>query len=836
MSHQSSHRATPLAAPSGISRPASRPGSVHSAMGLSVPPAHVSVAAVAQLSASPFPDGSRDPTPLPGEPTEARVPHLDPPEHNPTPRQSLQPTPSARPGSANGGTRSGSASHVTRLSTPVQLQHQPTPLGAGAPQPRFHRDASPVVVVEHPPSSSSPIALRDPTPRSSHPPALGHTQLLPALPIGASCTAPSELMPAEAIPPQPTPSAGGRTPTPIAAAANPSWRGTPTGEADAAPDPAGHASVVAAWTPTVPTGQRTPTLPVHPTVNSNDGGACTPPASVRAQIHEPRLRGDSLPSSGAAAPGCDDRASRTSPEAGVVSQPRSWASLPIGLDRQSGRSLLTGSRRGPFGSLDTGGGSAAAVVGINRAVKREVVETKLGQFYRQHCPAKALNIHEIYEAYENHLPDLFRQLLDKYPKAPPDTFDDVLAIIAPKPTPTAPSTSSPTESAAFGAIGNCGTSFSRGTSEAGCPRALSAAGSMVLGRSPLPHDLAAARSQQGVGPTFEPHAGSQHQPSALKSSASQSARRPKSENATVNFDFTGAGGGRGAGTVAALLAQGQALLESSPSVPDSRTAVASRQQALGYRRQLDSLDHLVEENLKLAQQVADAELAVLHARFRVMLEACLDSDRYSNKVAPGDRLVIECDGRRFNVPLSEAHFRYMLEGPCRAPLPAATSAAKLAKISVVGLAAAQAFGVAQIDANILAAAMREWARHTPHTVTEESFNQASSPASSPYSGARRGLLSRGSTDLRFHTSSTLWWAWPSPVARVDEVQAVSLFADASDGTDAAIAAALQEQLRTDPVASATLDALGLTPNTPLTSLPGFWTHLLNHWEALRRDA
>jgi hypothetical protein len=319
---------------------------------------------------------------------------------------------------------------------------------------------------------------------------------------------------------------------------------------------------------------------------------------------------------------------------------------------------------------------------------------------------------------------------------------------------------------------------------------------------------------------------------------------PSSEKAPrVGFDLTGTKGGN-AGTVAALLSNGQKLLDASPIVPQSAASTAQQRQTEGYRRQLSELDTLVEENVKLAQQVADAELSVLHARFRVLLEHCRSpKSGLSQDCGPGDRMVIAMDGRRFSVPISDALWRYLLEGPCRAPLPARTSGAVLCRVDVLGLRRAANFAGAEIDANIMAAAMREWARQVPHVVTEELADAPHRRAPLGHAPGQRSEMtygqsgasgSGGAGGFRFHTSGSLWWSWPSPVQKHAGVQAQSLFADAGDGNDAAIARTLMSNLDGNPAGAATVEALGLSLNSPLASQPGFWTHLANHWDALVR--
>jgi hypothetical protein len=237
--------------------------------------------------------------------------------------------------------------------------------------------------------------------------------------------------------------------------------------------------------------------------------------------------------------------------------------------------------------------------------------------------------------------------------------------------------------------------------------------------------------------------------------------------------------------------------------------------------------------------VAEAELAVFHERLRVQLEATLDDPRLSQRCEPGDRLTITHSQRRFSVPLSDALWRYVLEGPLQAPLPAPKFGPGLVcSVGVVGLRAAGTFKPLDVDVNVMAAAMREWSRQLPHTVTEDDAVSDATAGSSLVDITGRPRVPAPSPGrTRYHASSELWWAWPAPVQRRRGVDPVSLFASGGNVPDAALEGALEVQLHNDPAVLAVLDTLGLAAGNrsgSVADLPGFRLHFANQWDALTR--
>jgi hypothetical protein len=462
--------------------------------------------------------------------------------------------------------------------------------------------------------------------------------------------------------------------------------------------------------------------------------------------------------------------------------------------------------------------SSSGVETLNRAVRREIVEAKLTQFYRDYCPSKVHHVREIYDASEARIELLFTELLAKYSKAPRNSFDDVKALLRARLPPVVVA------------------------SPARAPSVPSTMSSFYL--TPMAAQVDPQSGPTPAGSFFRlpdvPHSDASSPPAAAP-------LRPRPVAANAHLDNTPA-------SVAALLAQGQELLNASPppgaATPAARSATpssvaapaaadAAERDEAGYRRQVKELESLVERNLALAQQVAEAELAVFHERLRVQLEATLDDPRLSQRCEPGDRLTITHSQRRFSVPLSDALWRYVLEGPLRAPLPAPKFGPGLVcSVGVVGLRAAGAFKPLDVDVNVMAAAMREWSRQLPHTVTEDDAVSGAPTGSSLVDITGRPRVPAPSPGrTRYHASSELWWAWPAPVQRRRGIDPVSLFASGGNVPDAAFEGALEVQLHNDPAALAVLDTLGLAAGSrsgSVADLPGFRLHFANQWDALTR--
>ena len=65
----------------------------------------------------------------------------------------------------------------------------------------------------------------------------------------------------------------------------------------------------------------------------------------------------------------------------------------------------------------------------SEVVEKEIVITKLTQFYQLYCPHKIHIVPDVYDAYREKLPLLFKELLARYPTAPDSTFDDVKELL-----------------------------------------------------------------------------------------------------------------------------------------------------------------------------------------------------------------------------------------------------------------------------------------------------------------------------------------------------------------------------------------------------------------------
>lgn len=364
--------------------------------------------------------------------------------------------------------------------------------------------------------------------------------------------------------------------------------------------------------------------------------------------------------------------------------------------------------------MDTQSDTSGKEPKAHDAVRREIVETKLTDFYATHCPSKIHHVREIYEAYAEDLPQLFRTLLDKYPRAPRNTFEEVRQLIDAAPA---------------------------------CPR-----------------------TDMGGSSSTDDHLHDRMAPL----------------------------------TVAGLLDDGDQLLAASPPPPPMPTQAALNAQLA--EAAASELHSIVEENLRLAQQVADAELAVLHTRFRVLMARAVRAGAADQ--APDATMCIADANRSFEVAVNSVLWRYMMEGVLACP--GARSLTSECKVACAVHAPSTRDQPLAADSNLVAAAMREWAAALPHTVSEVLH------------GHHR----------RFFSGSLLWWMWPAPPQRKEKPPAVSLFADATDGSDKAISRHVHLHEVSESDADQTAGAIG----GALGDRPGFWAHFANHWDVLRRSA
>jgi hypothetical protein len=313
-----------------------------------------------------------------------------------------------------------------------------------------------------------------------------------------------------------------------------------------------------------------------------------------------------------------------------------------------------------------------------------------------------------------------------------------------------------------------------------------------------------------------------------------------------------------------MIREGEALLANSPAqtlelrkkrhddprrtlhdIVLSQAEAREREEANKEMMELKELELVVKENIELVNLVAQAEQQVLHKRLEICFLRCAEEGGPQQQSAGrGDILTISHEDRQLNIPMESYHWNYIRLGIGTCPRHHRSSLATIQSSNP----SHQPKRI-QVDCNLVAAAMREWSRHEPHTVSELVDGQ-----------------------WIFHSSATLWWNWPSVPTVVESIPALSLF-DAEVHRSAASAFGGTEQSLRDAVLlqSSGLDGgttVGLTDETlrlfggraydfvrvgssgkdhpqdgadalerlaQTTNADGFWSHFLDHWDALAKD-
>lgn len=279
----------------------------------------------------------------------------------------------------------------------------------------------------------------------------------------------------------------------------------------------------------------------------------------------------------------------------------------------------------------------------------------------------------------------------------------------------------------------------------------------------------------------------------------------------------------------------------------------------GHRDDLQMLKQLIEDNRALAEEVAVAEQQVLQKRFEVkylkLVSPVVQGSNSRQKNVPSalhplqsdeiflsSKLMLVSDrDRQFEVPCTASEVAYIQQGPLEAPwslddgdhchvqfqrLDNQSSKAKRGPRDDLALADAEE-APSKVMRTVLAMAMRIWSRNRPHTVIER--------------------LPSGDTST--HTSTILWWQWPSPCEGQRGVAPESLLHTniLPDGVDRALLRVDQEinapqaaARRIDPLLHEEVcHLLAGTPSQHGSESPNkqdttFWKYFVQQYGALSR--
>jgi hypothetical protein len=467
---------------------------------------------------------------------------------------------------------------------------------------------------------------------------------------------------------------------------------------------------------------------------------------------------------------------------------------------------------------------SAVAVDLDDHVRKQIVIMSLMDFYREFDPRQIPMVESTFYENSKDITGLFDKLLRRYPRAARDRFDDVLSTLR------GLDSSSQQQRETM-------TAQSTMRSKRAQVQELLSQGAALLA-APVPAEFAAGFDRES------------HDDDDTQSRASG-----VSESAY---------GGYGASTQApSFIGRGS---DTGSDLGDASGA---------HRDDLQMLKQLIEDNRKLADEVAIAEQQVLQKRFEVKylktVGTTLSEDsggsqseinKNSERSTAAMLMIIADRDRIFEIPCTHAEVTYIRQGPLDAPwslddsehcqvqfqlLEGLSSRKKLGGALAGGAVGSREDNVtpdtseppSKVMRTILAIAMRVWSRRRSHTVTER--------------------LATG--DVLTHTSSILWWQWPTPCEGQRGVAPESLlnpgsFADGFDRAllrvDEEIRAPLAAERRVTPLHDEVCHLLTSTPSqrqrggtlrdggddddASPTRQETFWKYFVHQYGALSRAA
>jgi hypothetical protein len=449
-------------------------------------------------------------------------------------------------------------------------------------------------------------------------------------------------------------------------------------------------------------------------------------------------------------------------------------------------------------------------VELDDHVRKQIVITCLTDFFREFDARQLPLVENTFIENSRDISSLLQSLLKRYPRAPRDRFDDVISTLR------GLDNSSQTQRATKGAQSTMRSKHAQ-------VQELLREGAALLA-APAPADYG--------------DNGNSHRDDDTQS--------------------------RQSGTSASYLGASQSMYANSDD-PMEVEATSN-----GHRDDLQTLKQLIDDNRRLAQEVAAAEQQVLQKRFEMKYIKLVvaPSDRTSSigsaaapshvsstsltNDAPSVAMIVVDGDRQFEVTCTDAEMTYMQQGPLDAPwsldesdhcfvhfnsLEGSSNHLNAKKQSTVGirggLSGVEHAEPSKVMRTVVAMAMRVWSRRHPHTVTER--------------------LASG--EVTTHTSSILWWQWPSPCEGQRGVAPESLLHihGLLDGVDCALQrvddemrAASYAARRVTPLHDEVCHLLTGTPSDlggHLTSVDSsspdrrdtFWQYFIHQYGALSRS-
>lgn len=340
-------------------------------------------------------------------------------------------------------------------------------------------------------------------------------------------------------------------------------------------------------------------------------------------------------------------------------------------------------------------------VDLNQHLRRQFVVSKLTEFFRDVDPRKLWTVDSLYQQYAENPEALLDMLLEKYPRAPRDTFDELRVSL------DSLSATSETE------YEQAATSK---TAQQARVFELLRRGNELL-ETPIPKAVrSASQPMDEDGSRFAEDDDRSRYSSYHRSTSFASASQAAGDDDESGEEY----------------------------VEDMRT-----------------LRQLIADNRALSHQVAIAEQQVMQKRFEILFQkVVLPSVASRSNAATASSapltLIIEDNSRVFQVTCSEAEMKYVTDGALSAPWSFDESQHCLVSFrryktnrsrGLGGFVSGQdtepgsefAEEPRQCIRSVMSMAMRVWSRFIPHTVTE--------------------ALPTG--DAVTHPSTVLWWQWPT---------------------------------------------------------------------------
>lgn len=329
-------------------------------------------------------------------------------------------------------------------------------------------------------------------------------------------------------------------------------------------------------------------------------------------------------------------------------------------------------------------------------VRRKIVESSLTDFFHKYDPRHVSTVEAKCQEHSKNLEGYLAGLLKRYPRAPPDTFDVVLSTLR--------------------GLDNAITTQRVAKESQATMRSKHAQVQELL------RDGAALLAVSTPSTKF-------HGDNTVRDDDSQS-----HHSGTSQSFYTGSFWGGGGETV----------------IEDEDDQATSQ----GHQEDLTVLRQLIDDNRRLAREVAIAEQHVLQKRFEVAFikhgVPRADAPREDRETAM--TMTITDEDRTFQLPCTSGEMAFIQRGPLEAPW--SLDESEHCTVSFQPSEGQRRFPIlsspkrdgsmggtepAKVIRTVLAMAMRVWARRSPHSVIERFSNG----------------------DATTHTSSILWWQWPT---------------------------------------------------------------------------